>query len=139
MSMTGDGESQPVEGVDALDDLADALVPESDKPEAQDESESEDAEEAEVDEAEEEEAEPLAELSGALDIPADREHEPRVKLALALALSPSLFDGLDWSAAKLDADGVVDLGAPQNEALRKQLLEALAALKPDAEVSREDR
>lgn len=90
-------------------------------------------------EGEEEEAEPLVELSGALDIPADREHEPRVKLALALAITPTLFDGLDWSAATPGADGVVDLGTPQNEALRKQLLEALAALKPDAEVSREDR
>jgi hypothetical protein len=90
-------------------------------------------------EGDEEEAEPLVELSGALDIPADREHEPRVKLALALALPPTLFDGLDWSAATPGADGVVDLGAPQNEGLRKQLLEALAALKPDAEVSREDR
>ena len=54
MAMTGDGESQPVEGVDALDDLADSLVP-SDKPDAQDDSE-EVAEEAEEDEAEEEEA-----------------------------------------------------------------------------------
>jgi hypothetical protein len=56
MAMTGDGlDGQPVEGVDALDDLADALAPEKDKPDAQDESESEDAEEAEVDEAEEQE------------------------------------------------------------------------------------
>jgi hypothetical protein len=55
MAMTGDGESQPVEGVDALDDLADALAPEKDKPEAQDESESEDAEETDEEGAEEEE------------------------------------------------------------------------------------
>ena len=59
--MTGDGEIQPVEGVDALDDLADALAPEADKPEPQDESESEDTEEAEVDEAEEEEGDEEAE------------------------------------------------------------------------------
>jgi hypothetical protein len=88
---------------------------------------------------EEEDVEPLAELSGALDVPADREHEPRVKLALALAVAPTLFDTLDWSAATPGADGVVDLGAPPNEAVRKQLLEALAKLKPEAEVSREDR
>jgi hypothetical protein len=57
MAMTGDGlDGQPVEGVDALDDLADALAPETDKPEPQDESESEDAEESEEEGAEEEEA-----------------------------------------------------------------------------------
>lgn len=55
MAMTGDGESQPVESVDALDDLAEALIPEEPKPEALDESE-EVAEESEQDEAEEEEA-----------------------------------------------------------------------------------
>ncbi len=51
--MTGDAEMQPVEGVDALDDLAAALVPEKDEPDAQEESE-EVAEETEEDEAEEE-------------------------------------------------------------------------------------
>lgn len=54
MSMTGDGESQPVESVDALDDLADSLVPESDKPDAL-ANEGEEPEDAEGDEAEEQE------------------------------------------------------------------------------------
>lgn len=92
-----------------------------------------------VEGGEEEDVEPLAELSGALDVPADREHEPRVKLALALSVAPTVFDALDWAAATPGADGVVDLGAPENEALRKQLLATLGTLKPAAEVSREDR
>lgn len=59
MSMTGDGESQPVEGVDALDDLADSLVPESDKPDAlADEGEEpEGAEEVEAEEQEDDDQE----------------------------------------------------------------------------------
>ena len=58
MAMTGDGESQPVEGVDALDDLAEALDPTPAKDEgakpAADEDESEESGEQEVDESEEE-------------------------------------------------------------------------------------
>ena len=87
----------------------------------------------------EEEAEPLVTLNGVLDVPSDRENEPRVKLALALVMTPTLFDGLDWAAATPGTDGVVDLGAPENEALRREVLEALAALEPEAEVQREDR
>ena len=63
MDMTGQGESQPVEGVDALDDLADSLVPGKEKPEAQDESE-EVADESEEDVAEEEEADESEEEEG---------------------------------------------------------------------------
>ncbi|WP_164016943.1 hypothetical protein [Pyxidicoccus trucidator] len=86
-----------------------------------------------------EEAEPLMELSAPLDIPSDREHKPRVLLALALSLSPTVFDALDWAAATPGADGVVDLGAEENEALLSELLEAVAGLTPEAEVQREDR
>lgn len=59
MAMTGDGESQPVESGDALDDLAAALVPEKDEPEAQDEpeEEAEESEETEEEAGEEEEEE----------------------------------------------------------------------------------
>ncbi|MFP2910261.1 hypothetical protein ACLESD_35525 [Pyxidicoccus sp. 3LFB2] len=86
-----------------------------------------------------EEAEPLVELSGELDIPSDRENKPRVQLALALSLAPTLFDTLDWAAGVPGADGVVDLGAQENEALLETLLEAMAGLEPEAEVRREDR
>lgn len=54
MTMTGDGESQPVESGDALDDLADALGPQKEEAESQDEPE-EESEESE-EESEEEEA-----------------------------------------------------------------------------------
>lgn len=53
MTMTGDGESQPVEGVSALDDLADALGPQKEEAEALDDTE-EESEESEEDGAEEE-------------------------------------------------------------------------------------
>jgi len=86
-----------------------------------------------------EDAEPLVELSGALDVPSDRKHKPRVKLALVLSLSASLFDTVDWAAAIPGTDGVVDLGAEQNKALLGTLLEAVARLEPAAEVRREDR
>jgi hypothetical protein len=86
-----------------------------------------------------EEAEPLVTLDGTLDVPSDRENKPRVKLALALVMTPTLFDGLDWAAATPGTDGVVDLGAAENEPLRRELLEAVAELEPEAEVQREDR
>jgi hypothetical protein len=86
-----------------------------------------------------EEAEPLLTLDGALDVPSDRENKPRVKLDLALVMTPALFDRLDWAAATPGPDGVVDLGAPQNDALRREMLEAVAEMEPQAEVRREDR
>lgn len=57
--MTGDAEMQPVEGVDALDDLAEALIPEDSQPprDAQDASGDDDATEREDDDTEAEEAE----------------------------------------------------------------------------------
>ncbi|NVJ16840.1 hypothetical protein [Myxococcus sp. AM010] len=85
------------------------------------------------------EATPLLVLRGTVDIPADREHRPRVKLALRLALAPTLFDSLDWASTTPGPDGVVDLTAPENAALRTAMVEALATLEPQAEVRREDR
>lgn len=82
---------------------------------------------------------PLLVLRGTVDIPSDRENKPRVKLALRLALSPALFDAVDWSATTPGADGVVDLNAAENAAVRTAIVEALAALTPEAEVQREDR
>ncbi|WP_163865637.1 hypothetical protein [Myxococcus eversor] len=89
--------------------------------------------------AEGEEATPLFTLAGEVDVPSDREHKPRVKLALTLEVPPTVFDGLDWAALTPGADGVLDLGTVSNEAARKALFEELAALKPQAEVRREDR
>lgn len=89
--------------------------------------------------AEGEEATPVFTLKGDVDVPSDREHKPLVKLALALAVPPTVFDTVDWAALTPGADGVVDLGTAANEAARKVVLEELAALKPEAEVRREDR
>lgn len=85
------------------------------------------------------EAEPVAVLDGTLDVPSDRENKPRVTLGLRLDVTPELFDTLDWSSATPGADGVVDLNTAQNTALREALLERLAELGPEAEVTREDR
>jgi len=86
-----------------------------------------------------EEGQPLFALRGAVDIPADRENKPRVKLAMHLTLSPALFDTLDWAPLTPGPDGVVDLNAPEHTAFRTALLESLSALEPQAEVRREDR
>lgn len=83
--------------------------------------------------------EPVLVMSGELDVPSDRENKPRVMLDLSLAMTPTVFDAVDWSATTVGSDGVVDLGAPENEAARTALLEALAALQPQAEVTRDDR
>lgn len=84
-------------------------------------------------------AEPLAVLTGALHVPSDRAHAPRVVLALKLELTPESFDPVDWAAATVGSDGAVDLTEPANAPLRTQLLKAIAELAPGAEVKREDR
>ncbi|MCP3101343.1 hypothetical protein LZ198_20935 [Myxococcus sp. K15C18031901] len=85
------------------------------------------------------EEEALFTVTGAVDVPSDREHEPRVKLALSLPVPSSIFDAVDWSTVVVDADGVADLGDSRNEAARKGVLDALADLTPQAEVRRENR
>ncbi|GMT96009.1 hypothetical protein KH5H1_01280 [Corallococcus caeni] len=85
------------------------------------------------------EATPVAVLTGDLDVPSDRENAPRVELGLKLELTPALFDAVDWAAATPGADGVVDLDAPVNAAVRAALLEKVAALSPTAEVNRGSR
>ncbi|CAM3192663.1 hypothetical protein G4177_27740 [Corallococcus sp. ZKHCc1 1396] len=82
------------------------------------------------------EAEPLAVLTGDLDVPSDRESAPRVALGLKLELTPELFDAVDWSAATVGLDGVVDLDAPANAAVRTALFQRMAEVNPTAEVSR---
>jgi hypothetical protein len=84
-------------------------------------------------------AQPVAVLTGTLDIPSDREHAPRVLLDLGLSLTPAVFDPVDWAAAMPDQDGMVDLSTTDNEAVRTQLLKSLGEVVPQAEVKREAR
>jgi hypothetical protein len=81
-------------------------------------------------------ATPVAVLTNDLDVPADRDSAPRVTLDLRLALTPTLFDAVDWSTARVGTDGVVDLDAEDNKAVRDALLEQVAGLSPTAEVTR---
>jgi hypothetical protein len=84
-------------------------------------------------------AEPLAVLRGDLDIPSDREHAPRVRLALQLEMTARVFDGVDWAPPQPEASGTVDLSAAANAPAREAILKSVAELIPTAEVSREDR
>ncbi|RKH41594.1 hypothetical protein [Corallococcus sicarius] len=81
-------------------------------------------------------AEPLAVLTGDLDVPSDRENAPGVELGLKLELTPALFDVMDWSNVAAGPDGVLDLDAPGNAAVRTAFLEQLAQVTPVAEVTR---
>jgi hypothetical protein len=83
-------------------------------------------------------AEPVAVLTGTLDIPSDRAHAPRVLLDLTLELTPAIFDPVDWAAATPESDGTVDLNSQPNTATRTQLLKEISELAPQAEVKRED-
>lgn len=85
------------------------------------------------------EATPVAVLTSDLDVPSDRENDPRVTLGLKLEVTPALFDAVDWSAVTPGDDGVVDLDATANAAVRAALLEKVAALSPTAEVTRGSR
>lgn len=94
--MTGDLEREPVEGVDALDDLADALVPEVEQkaPKPVDsEDEAEEAEESEADEVDEEEAEEEEEDESTVKLKVDGK-EIEVKLSEALNLAQQ---GMDYT------------------------------------------
>jgi hypothetical protein len=82
---------------------------------------------------------PVALLEGALDLPSDRHHAPRVALDLRLALTAALFDTVDWSKVSEGTDGVVDLEESANAPARTALLERLARVSPEAEVRREER
>jgi hypothetical protein len=85
------------------------------------------------------EGDPAAIITGALDVPSDREHAPRVQLDLTLELTPVTFDAINWAAASADAGGAVDLNSDSNSTTRTQLLKAIGELAPKAEVTREDR
>ncbi|MBN1204807.1 MAG: hypothetical protein JXB05_07780 [Myxococcaceae bacterium] len=84
-------------------------------------------------------AEPVLELTGALDIPSDREHAPRVLLGLRLDVTPRVFDAVPWENTTPGTDGTVDLGHADNAEVRKVLLGELKELSPVVEVEREDR
>lgn len=82
---------------------------------------------------------PVAVLDGAVDLPSDRSTPPRAKVNLNLVLTAALFDAVDWSALKEGTDGVVNLGYTDNAEAHAALLERLAAVSPEAEVTRGDR
>jgi hypothetical protein len=82
---------------------------------------------------------PVAVLDGALDVPSDRAHAPRVLLSLRLELTSRIFDGVDWAATTPGEDGLVDLDAQANAPARTRLLESVVEVDPTAEVKREDR
>ncbi|HEX8438849.1 MAG TPA: hypothetical protein VF697_27320, partial [Archangium sp.] len=80
--------------------------------------------------------EPVAVLDGEVELPSDRENPPEARLALNLALSATLFDPLDWGALALNPGGVVDFNDPDNAKALEVLLERLAQVSPEAEVTR---
>jgi hypothetical protein len=81
---------------------------------------------------------PVAVLAGPVDLPSDRVHPPRAKLALNLVLTAALFDPLDWVKLAVETEGVVDFDNPANAEAREALLERLAQVSPQAEVTRGD-
>lgn len=82
---------------------------------------------------------PVAVLDGAVDLPSDRSTPPRAKLDLNLVLTAALFDAVDWSALEEGPDGVVEISATANAEVHAALLERLATISPEAEVTRGDR
>jgi hypothetical protein len=82
---------------------------------------------------------PVAVLGGAVDLPSDRSTPPRAKLDLNLVLTAALFDPVDWSALEEGSDGVVEISATATPEVHAVLLERLATISPEAEVTRGDR
>lgn len=82
-------------------------------------------------------AEPVLQLTGALDVPSDRENAPRVLLGLQLHVTSRVFDSVPWETTTPETNGIVNLNA--NAIARDALMKALKELSPVAEVEREDR
>jgi hypothetical protein len=82
---------------------------------------------------------PVAVLEGELDVPSDRENEPRVQLRLLLDVPSRIFDEVNWAAVQPATDGTLDLSTANNAAAREAILEGLEAVRPTAEVKREER
>ncbi|WNG38312.1 hypothetical protein F0U61_35040 [Archangium violaceum] len=79
--------------------------------------------------------EPVVVFSGTVDLASDRSHPPETKLDLNLVLTAALFDVVDWSTLTQDSDGVVTINATTNAAARAALVERLANVSPEAEVT----
>ncbi|MCY1076930.1 hypothetical protein [Archangium lansingense] len=82
---------------------------------------------------------PVTVLDGAMDLPSDRSTPPKAKLDLNLVLTAALFDAMDWSALPEGTNGVVDINKQVNADVHAALLERLASVSPEAEVTRGDR
>ena len=78
--------------------------------------------------------EPVVVLSGAVDLPSDRENPPAAKVALRLALTAELFDTVDWAPLVQSTADVVDLKS--NAKALEAVLERLSRISPQAEVTR---
>src|SRR5688572_19975860 len=122
--MTGDAEMQPVEGVDALDDLAEALVPESEKAKVPnpDEAEGDDSGESEeVEESDEEEAEESDEDEDETTVKLKHDgKEIELKLSEALNLAQQGFDYSQKTMAVAEQRKAVEAEQAQVKEARTQ-------------------
>lgn len=122
--LTGDGESQPVEGVDALDDLAESLVPESEKAKAPDpdEPEGDDSEDAEeVEESDEDESEDADEDEEESTVKLKHDgKEIELKLSEALNLAQQGFDYTQKTMAVAEKSKAVEVEREQATQARTQ-------------------
>lgn len=127
MAMTGDGESQPVEGVDALDDLADALVPddaEAADPDDADGEESGESEEVETADDDESEGEDEADEDPTVKLKHDGK-EIEVKLSEALTLAQQGYDYSKKTMAVAEERKAVEAERVQATEIRTQAEQSL--------------
>jgi hypothetical protein len=62
-----------------------------------------------------------------------------VKLVLKLEVPSRIFDAVDWAAARPGVDGTLDLSTAANADAQADILAGLEAVRPTAEVQREQR
>lgn len=79
---------------------------------------------------------PVVTLSGALELPVDRESAPLISLSVLVAPGASIFDGVPWDEAVASSDGSFDLASASNLEMREVVLSALASGALSFEVSR---
>jgi len=123
---TGDGASQPVESVSALDDLANSLIPEAGEAEEEGEQrsapegeETDEGREVDQSEQEEEESEEQAEADPTVKLKHDGK-EVEMKLSEAISLAQQGLDYTKKTMAVADERKAVDAERKQAEDHRKQ-------------------
>jgi hypothetical protein len=76
-------------------------------------------------------------MSGTLDLPADRRHDPHVRLDLTVQVTAGIFDAVNFASLGV-TEGILDLGAAESSAAREAAQAALSATALASRITRSE-